>query len=143
MRYDASKPLPVPDPESAPFWEAARNDTLVIQRCGLCDHARFPATTYCPVCRADNHAWIKASGRGRLFSWIVVHHPVPAAAYRDDVPYLVALVTLEEGPRIVTNLIDCEGGAIYADMPLIVAFVGAADGFKLPVFRPIRELGGV
>lgn len=136
MQYDASKPLPVPDPESAPFWEAAGRGQLMIQRCNACGTVRFPATTYCPSCRSDDYGWVNASGRGRVFSWIVVRHPVPASAYKNDVPYVVALVTLDEGPRMVANIIGCAPDSITADMRVSVSFADAAEGFKIPVFQP-------
>ena len=77
-----------------------------------------------------------ASGRGTVFSWIVVVHPVPKEVYRDDVPYVVALVELEEGVRMPTNIIGCDPQAITADMAVEVVFDQVADDLVLPRFRP-------
>lgn len=129
------QPVPKPDSESAPFWDNARAGVLSVQRCESCGLHRLPATTYCPGCRSAQMQWVPCSGRGKIFSWIVVRHPVPAAAYASEVPYVVALVTLEEGPRMVSNIVDCASSDIHADMPVQVGFT-ERDGFALPVFRP-------
>ncbi len=130
----SGKPVPTPDSESAPFWNSTRHGVLSVQNCDECGHLRFPATTYCPRCRSAAMHWVPCSGRGKVFSWIVVHHPVPAAAYKDDVPYVVAIVTLDEGPRIVSNVVGCPPAEIHADMPVQVEFT-QRDGVVLPVFR--------
>src|ERR1700739_3022072 len=96
------KPLPVPDPESTPFWEACRAHTLKVCRCTNGAPGRFPPTSFCPECQSADHEWIEASGKAKIFSWIVVRHPVPKDVYAGEVPYVVALVTLEEGPRVST-----------------------------------------
>jgi len=130
-----TQPVPTPDSESAPFWNNARAGVLSVQRCEACGLNRFPATTYCPRCRSAQMQWVPCSGRGEIFSWIVVRHPVPAAAYKSEVPYVVALVTLEEGPRIVSNIVGCPPADIRANMPVQVGFT-ERDGVVLPVFRP-------
>ncbi|MBZ0147300.1 MAG: OB-fold domain-containing protein [Pseudorhodoplanes sp.] len=131
------KPLPVPDIDSAPFWEGCRNHRLVIQRCTDCGQLRFPPTGMCPHCRSVNSEWITASGRGRLYSWIVVRHPVPREIYASDVPYVVALVDLEEGVRISTNM-TCPPDELMSDMPVEVLFDDVSPELTLPKFRPVR-----
>ncbi len=133
-----SQPVPTPDAESAPFWDNARRHVLSVQRCDGCGLHRFPATTYCPGCRSAQMQWVPCSGRGEVFSWIVVRHPVPAAAYKTEVPYIVALITLEEGPRMVSNIVDCPSDEVRANMPVQVDFT-ERDGFVLPVFRRLAE----
>lgn len=130
------KPVPAPDVESARFWRGCRDGTLLIQRCGGCGRPRFPPSGMCPHCRSTAHDWMAASGRGTVFSWIVVVHPVPKEVYRDDVPYVVALVELEEGVRMPTNIIGCDPQAITADMAVEVVFDQVADDLVLPRFRP-------
>jgi len=130
------KPLPVPDPESTPFWDACRAHTLKIVRCTDCGHVRFPPTSFCPECQSPDHEWIEASGKAKVFSWIVVRHPVPKDVYAGDVPYVVALVTLEEGPRMPTNIVGCAPEDVTADMPLTVQFRDVTPEITLPVFAP-------
>jgi uncharacterized OB-fold protein len=136
MHYTSLQPIPVPDSESAPFWEGAKNDKLMVQHCIACGQNRLPATTYCPQCNSADTEWIESKGLGTIFSWIVVRHPVPAQAYQDEVPYVVALVSLDEGPRIVANIVECPTDGITPDMRLQVLFLSAAEGFKLPAFKP-------
>jgi hypothetical protein len=130
------KPLPAPDPESAPFWEACKAHTLKIVRCLDCGHVRFPPTSFCPHCQSARHKWVEASGKATVFSWIVVRHPVPKDVYAGDVPYIVALVTLEEGVRMPTNIIDCAPEAVTANMKLTVRFRDVTPEISLPVFAP-------
>lgn len=131
-----AKPLPVPDPESRPFWEGCRAHKLLIVRCKSCGTHRFPPTSLCPHCQSGEYDWVEASGRGRVFSWITVRHPVPRDVYADDVPYVVALVTLEEGVRMPTNIVDCAPEDIAADMKVQVGFRDATPEISLPVFSP-------
>lgn len=131
------KPVPALDPESTPFWEACRRHELRIQRCADCGQHRFPATTYCPNCQSAAVDWVKASGNATVFSWIVVRHPVPKEVYAQDVPYVVALVTLEEGVRMSTNIVGCAPEAVTADMKLKVQFRDVTPEITLPVFAPV------
>lgn len=133
MSYD--KPLPAPDPETRPYWEAARDHRLLVQRCKSTGAYQFPPTTFCPG-GFERPVWVEVSGRGTIFSWIVVRHPVPAAVYAADVPYAVALVELDEGIRIPANIVDCDVDAIVTGMPVEVAFRDVTPEISIPVFRP-------
>ena len=132
------KPLPVPDPESAPFWAALKEHRLIVQRCPSTGRYQFPPTSFCPE-GLERPEWVEASGRGCVFSWIVVRHPVPRDLYANDVPYVVALVTLEEGCRMASNLVGCAPEEITVDMPVKVAFRDVTPEVTLPVFEPDRE----
>lgn len=132
-----AKPLPVPNVETQPFWDGCRDGKLLIQHCADCGQKHFPPTHFCPKCHSDAQEWVESSGRGRVFSWITVRHPVPRDIYADDVPYVVALVTLDEGPRIATNIIDCTPEDVTADMAVKVTFKQATDEITLPLFRPV------
>ena len=134
MSYE--KPLPVLDPESTPFWEATREHKLKIVRCADCGQVRFPPTSFCPNCNSAAHDWIETSGKATVFSWIVVRHPVPKDVYAMDVPYIVALVTLEEGVRMPTNIVGIDPDAVTAYMPLKVQFRDVTPEITLPVFAP-------
>ncbi len=132
-----AKPVPVPDPDTQPFWEGCQQGKLLLQRCDACSRFRFPPGETCPNCGSDRASWVGSSGRGRVFSWIVVVHPVPREIYAADVPYVVALVDLEEGVRMATNIIGCQPGSIVADMPVQVAFERVSEAVVLPKFRPV------
>ena len=130
------KPLPVVDIQSEPFWSACKEERLVIQKCNACGTYRFPAMQYCANCRSDSYDWVEASGKGKVFSWIVVNHPVPADIWGDDVPYAVGLIELDEGVRMVSNIIECQHEKIAGDMRVEVSFEQVGDEFKLPKFKP-------
>jgi uncharacterized OB-fold protein len=131
-----AKPLPVPDPDSAPFWDGCREGRLMIQHCEACGQDQFPPGNVCSHCGARAIGWRQASGAGTVFSWIVVRHPVPKPVYADEVPYVVALVELAEGVRMPSNIIGCAPEAVTAGMPVKVVFRPAADGIVLPLFEP-------
>jgi uncharacterized OB-fold protein len=132
------KPVPTPDAESGPFWAGAARHELMVQICRSCGTRRLPATTYCPSCQSGESEWLRGTGLGRVFSWIVVHHPVPKEAYGAEVPYVVALITLDEGPRIASNIVGCAPGEVQADMRVEVTFEDR-DGVSLPLFRPVSR----
>jgi hypothetical protein len=118
----------------APFWSAARRGVLVIQRCVRCGHSRFPAAELCSSCLSSELAWVEVSGRGELFSFVVVHHALdPYFAARS--PYLVADVKLVEGPHMTTTLVDCPPSQARIGEALEVEFERVNDDFHLPVFR--------
>jgi uncharacterized protein len=135
----AGKPVPAPDADSRAFWHGCRDHRLMLQRCAGCGQARFPPSGACPHCQSTRVEWQRASGHGRVYSWIVVTHPVPKDVYGPDVPYVVGLVELEEGVRMPTNIVGCEPGAIVADMPVEVVFDDVSSELTLPRFRPRRE----
>ena len=132
--YD--KPLPVLDPESTPYWEGAREGKLMIQRCASTGQYQFPPATFCQGAGLERPEWVEVSGRGTVWSWIVVRHPTPKDIYADEVPYAVALVPLEEGCRVTGNLIGIDVDDITDGMPVKVAFKKVTDAITLPVYEP-------
>jgi len=129
------KPLPEITPVMRPFWEAARRHELVVQRCAACGTFRFPARDLCSRCLSREAEWALVSGRGAIFSWAVMHqvyHP----GFADEVPYAVVVVELEEGARLVSNLVGCPVGAIAAGLPVEVLFEDVTPEVTLPKFRP-------
>jgi uncharacterized OB-fold protein len=132
-----AKPLPQITPEMAPFWSAARRHRLAVQRCRGCGRYRFPARDICSNCLGREAEWVEVSGRGRVFSRAIMHqvyHPGFAA----EVPYAVVVVELEEGARMVSNLIDCPAREVVIGMPVEVAFEDVTPDLTLPKFRPQR-----
>ena len=129
-----SKPLPQISTEMAPFFEAARRQQLVVQRCHGCGTLRFPARDRCSACLAREAEWVPVSGRGTVFSFAVMHqvyHPGFAA----EVPYAVVLVALDEGPRMISNVVGVPPSEIRVGMPLQVVFEAVSPEVTLPKFR--------
>jgi len=131
-----NRPLPFPDVESKPFWDACSDGKLMLQRCG--DVYQFPPTRYCTSNFSCEPIWVEVSGRGKVYSWIVVHVGIPRDIFGAQTPYVSALITLEEGPRMCTTLIDVAPEDIVDGMPVEVVFTPVGDGsFTLPFFKPV------
>lgn len=131
-----ARPLPQVSAEMAPFFDAARHRTLVVQRCGTCHMPRFPARPVCSRCLSREAAWVPVTGRGRVFSLAVMHqanHPAFAA----EVPYAVVVIELDEGVRMLSNVVGCRLADIRIGMPVEVTFEDVAPGVTLPKFRPV------
>jgi uncharacterized OB-fold protein len=137
--FQIDKPLPAIDEDGAPYWEACRQGRLTAQRCAACGHLRWPPSVLCPRCLALEHAWVTLSGRGTIYSFIVVHRPQHPAFFA-DAPYNVAIVELEEGIRLHTNVLDCANEDLRIGLPVEVVFVKVNDEVTLPKFRPRTPL---
>ena len=135
---DPKPPLPQPDALTAPFWEGCRRGVLEVSACADCEHCFLPAGPCCPRCWSTRLAAREVSGRGRVFSFAVyrrTYHPgMPA-------PYVVALVELEEGPRLISNIVGCAPEEVAVDMPVQLRFEEAGN-FSLPRFAPVGDGGG-
>ena len=129
------KPIPVPSEDSQPFWAAAKKHELSLQRCGTCGSFRFPPAPVCPECTALGGDWTKLTGRGTIFSFVVFHRAFHKS-FEKDVPYAVALVELEEGPRLVTNIVGVAPDQIRCDMPVELVFEDVTPECTLPKFKP-------
>src|SRR6516225_5451978 len=101
---DYKKPIPVPSDESKPYWEGLRQRRLLIPQCDDCKRFWFPPSLLCRHCSSPKWSWREASGRGRVYSY-VVYHRVYHPGFADEVPYAVAVVTLDEGPRMISNVV--------------------------------------
>ena len=134
--FEPKRVVPVPTPETLPFWHGTRAGELRLQRCQACDHVYFPPRPFCPRCAERKVSWFRASGRGTLYSYIIHHRPVPGFTP----PYSIAVVALPEGPRMMSNIIDCPQTpeALQLDMPLEVVFTRLTDDIFLPQFRPTQ-----
>ncbi len=131
-----NRPVPKPTPETAEFWAGARRGELRIQRCRACRKAYFYPRAVCPHCNSTDVEWFTASGRGRLYSYVINHRPPPN--FRDYAPYVIAVVELEEGPRMMTNIVGVEPlpENLPIDLPVEVTFEPLNDDISLPLFRP-------
>jgi uncharacterized OB-fold protein len=131
MRFD----IPTPDDTTRPFWDAAREGRLLIRRCRACGRAHHYPRPFCPHCWSELVEWEEASGNASLYTWSVVHeNDLPP--WPERVPYVAAVVELDEGPRMMTNVLDCAFDRLAVGMPLRVTFRSAGDEVTLPVFRP-------
>jgi uncharacterized protein len=119
----------------APFFEGASASRLMVQKCSECGTNRFPAQELCSNCLSSAASWVPVSGRGEVYSFNVMHqvyHP----GFASEVPYAVVVVKLEEGPKVVSNLVGVKPSAIKCGMPVEVVFDKLSDQITLPRFRP-------
>ncbi|MDP6568173.1 MAG: Zn-ribbon domain-containing OB-fold protein [Alphaproteobacteria bacterium] len=130
-----NKPLPQIDVETAPFWAGAREGKLLLPHCGDCGRYHFYPRALCPHCRADGWQWAEASGRGVIHTYTIAHRGA-GPAFKDDVPYVVAIVELAEGPRMMTNIVTDDLSGIAVDLPVRVVFDAVTDEVTLPKFEP-------
>ena len=134
MAYD--KPLPQPNPDTQPFWDACRQHELRFQKCLDCNHVRWPASIICPTCYSKQTEWIKVSGKGVVYTYTIYHqafHP----AFKEDIPYVTAIIKLEEGPHFLSNIVGCDPEEVYCDMAVEVSWEDVDESFSLPKFKPV------
>lgn len=129
------KPIPVPSIESKPYWEGLRQHRLLIQRCNECSGFWFPPSSHCPHCTSPDFAWTQVSGRGKVFSY-VIYHRVYHPGFAGEVPYTVALIEIEEGPRMISNIVGVPPEKVVCEMPVQVVFEDIDDRATLPKFAP-------
>lgn len=132
-----TRPLPVPSPESRPYWDGCKRHELLMQRCRSCGEHQFFPRVLCRNCLSRDLEWSRVSGRGRLLSYSVVHRP-PSRHFAAEAPYTVALIKLEEGPQMVSQVVECPPDDVYLDMPVEVVFEDVSAEISLPKFRPHR-----
>ena len=133
--------MPIPTPETQPYWDGAAAGELRIQRCRDCGQAYFYPRPLCPSCGSGDVEWFTASGRATLYSYVINHRPAPG--FEADAPYAIAVVQLAEGPRMMTNItgIPNTPDDLVLDMPLQVTFEQRGD-VSLPLFGPAPVIAG-
>jgi len=129
------KPLPEEDKWSGPFFEAARDEKLVAQRCAATGKFFFPPAPVSPFTRDTNWSWAELSGRGTIASFVIMHQKY-FPGFGDEVPYPVIEVELEEGVRLISNIVELGDRSLEVGMPVRVVFQKATEDFTLPLFRP-------
>ncbi len=129
------KPLPEPSPVTQPFWDAAREGRLLIQRSKKTGKAVFYPRSISPFGPNDELEWFEASGRGTVYTYTVARRPV-APQWANDPPLVIAIVELEEGPHMTTNLVECDPDDVRIGMPVTVVFEAVTPEVTLVKFRP-------
>jgi hypothetical protein len=138
MSKQAIKYFPIPTPETAPYWEACHNHQLLIQRCADCGKYQFYPRTVCSHCTGGNLEWAEASGRGKVISYTIMHRAV-SKAYSDGGVTVLALIRLEEGVQMMSNIVDCDPGQVSTGMAVEVIFEDWSDEISIPMFRPADQ----
>ena len=138
MPENYTKPLPNPSPEAQRYWEGTKKHELWLPYCRPCAAAYWYPRDFCPRCGSRDVEWRRASGRGTVYTFAIQYrawHP----GWNDDVPYVTALIDLEEGPRIYSNIIGVEADPknLRCEMPVEVVFEDVSDEITLPKFRPV------
>ena len=136
---DVSKPLPAITTEAKPFWDAAAEQKLMIQRCQECNAWVWTPRPACNECGSEKIEWTQMSGRGEVYSFTVIRQVVGRAAskaFEPDIPYVIAWVDLDEGPRLITNIIGCPVEDVKLGMKVAVQFEKASEKIWLPKFKP-------
>ncbi len=136
LMADYNKPLPQATPETQEFWDGLKRAELRIQQCQDCQQHYFYPRPFCPHCHSTNVEWVTASGKGTLETFVINHRAM--GGFADEVPYVIAVVTLEEGPRMMTNLVNIEADPehVAADMAVEIVYDAVTDEVTLPKFQP-------
>ena len=128
--------LPAVTPLTQPYWDAARQERLVFQQCRQCGTSWHPPMPLCPNCHSTDFEWRAAAGGGTVYTFTIVYHPTHPA-FNDKVPYVVAVVELDEGPRVVVNIKECEVTEVRGGMRVGIFFEAVAEDVRLPQARPV------
>jgi uncharacterized OB-fold protein len=127
--------VPEVSPEMRPFFDGAKRNQLIVQKCDSCGKLRFPAAPLCTACDSDKSSWVPVSGRGEVFSFTIMHrayHP----SFASKIPYTLAIIELKEGAKITSNVVNIEPSKVKCGMPVEVVFEKLTDEVTLPMFRP-------
>ncbi|QXJ23274.1 Zn-ribbon domain-containing OB-fold protein [Actinomadura graeca] len=135
VRTDSALPVPAPDvnPDTAEFWAATQEGRLLVTRCSQCGEAVWYPRPICPFCHSTDTVLEQASGRGTVYTFSIVRRA--PGEWGQATPYVLAYVELEEGPRVMTNIVDCSVEDVYIGAPVEVVFFDTGEGAALPRFR--------
>jgi uncharacterized OB-fold protein len=129
----AQIPQPLPDSDSQEYWEGLARGELRIQHCDACSRAVFYPRALCPHCFSDQLSWITASGKGIIYSYTVAHQAY--GLFAEDIPFVIAIVELEEGVRMMTRIVDAPGDKVAIGARVYLVITPVAEGIALPYFR--------
>ena len=132
-----SKPVPPIDAWTRPYWDAARENKLLLQYCPSCEKHIFYPRRFCPFCDSDQLEWKESSGTGKVYAYTVVCNNAPSA-FIADMPYVIAIVRLDEGVQMMTNIVECNPDNVHSEMSVEVVFEKLNDEITLPKFKPAK-----
>ena len=130
----ALHPLPRPYQDTETYWAAARDHRFVIQHCKSCGKHQFYPRGVCSHCLSSDLEWHEASGKGTVYSFSV-NHRAPHPGFADEIPFVLAIVELEEGPRMMTNIVECNPDSVKIGMAVEVTFEDVTEEVTLPKFK--------
>jgi uncharacterized OB-fold protein len=136
MSFAPRPDLPTIEEENRPFWEAAKEERFLIARCQDCGRSHHYPRPFCPYCWSERVEWEQASGRATLYTYSTVYVN-DMAPFAEQLPYVAAVVDLEEGPRFMTTIVDVEPSELRIGQPLEVAYRQIDEDLTVPVFRPV------
>ncbi|MDD4802243.1 MAG: Zn-ribbon domain-containing OB-fold protein [Syntrophomonas sp.] len=120
--------------DNAAFWEGCKNQRLLFQKCSECGHIRYPASVVCPECLSLENEWVESKGEGTVYSYVVFRRPFDNST-KERIPYVVAVVELDDGPTFRTNIVDCEPEQVACDMRVSLKWEPAVGDLYLPMFK--------
>ena len=132
------KPLPEPRPETQIYWDACKRHELTLPKCRSCDRFFFYPRAVCPHCMSQDIEWVKSSGRGKVWTFSA-HHLGPTKAYVGEPPHVVAIVDMDEGCKMMSNIVGCSPEDVSIGMEVKVVFDDVTDEITLPKFKPIAK----
>ena len=135
-----ARPLPRINEDTRPFWEGCKAHELRFQKCQDCGLVRWPPSVVCPHCLSGDTVWINASGRGTVYTFAVFRRAFHEA-FQANIPYVTASIQLEEGPRILSNVVGCPPAQVACDMPVEVTWEDITEVFSLPKFKTLERKG--
>lgn len=135
MADTPKKPVPRVDEETKGYWEACRRHELYVQRCRACGEKRYYPRAVCPFCLSDDTEWLRCAGTGSVYTFTVTHQN-QAPGFREQLPYVMAYVALDEGPRLLTNVVGCAPDAVHIGMRVRVVFEDVSAEIAIPRFEP-------
>lgn len=137
--FPDSMPPPMADATTLPWWQAASEHRLVVQRCTACGHTRLPPAPVCPACRSDEADWQEVPGRGEVYTYTLVHRPIAA---NQALPFVIAVITLEDagGVRMISNLVEVAAEDVCIGLPVELVWEDMSADLAIPRFRPALEV---
>lgn len=137
--FPDSMPPPMADATTLPWWQAASEHRLVVQRCAACGHTRLPPAPVCPACRSDAADWQEVPGRGEVYTYTLVHRPIAA---NQTLPFVIAVIALEDagGVRMISNLVEVAPEDVCIGLPVELVWEDMSADLAIPRFRPALEV---
>ena len=137
MVNHSQKNFPVPTKETATYWDGCRNHKLLIQQCTKCGKYQFFPRIICTGCMSSQVEWVQSSGQGKVVSFTIMHRPI-SEAYAAEAPYVIALIKLDEGPTMMSNIVQLDPNKVVVGMKVEVVFEDWSEEISIPKFRPLH-----